>query len=147
MTKRWKRVDGGKITDIVEQEDLPVIPGQWSAAAASDSAGDDVAGDGTVTRRKIWVISTTAFWDRFTTNERADFLIASQIDLTAATAVRRAAAKRQLRRQDIDREGIVRLKSSKTQAFVNDMVTDGILTAPRADAILNTPGTDDELPA
>lgn len=93
-----------------------------------------------------WVITAEAFWDRFTFNERADFLIASQIDLTAGNGVKRAAAKRQLRRQDIDRYGVVRLKSNKIGDFVNGLEADGILSAGRANEILTTPGTPEELP-
>jgi hypothetical protein len=93
-----------------------------------------------------WIITAKAFWDRFTFNERADFLIASQIDLAASNGVKRAAAKRQLRRQDIDRDGVVRLKSNKIEDFVNGLETDGILSAGRAAEILTTPGAEDELP-
>lgn len=96
--------------------------------------------------RNRFIITAEAFWDRFTLNERADFLIASQIDLTAGNNAKRAAAKRQLRRQDIDRGGIVRLKSQKLQSFVTDLETDGILSAGRAAEILTTPASEGELP-
>ena len=96
--------------------------------------------------KAVGIITSEAFWGRFTFNERADFLIASQIDLSAGNSAKRAAAKRQLRRQDIDRDGIVRLKSKKIEDFVNGLETDGILSAGRAAQILTAPGADDELP-
>ena len=97
--------------------------------------------------RDRFIIAADAFWDRFTFNERAKLNVAQQHNPADSNVLQIAAAKRRLRQLDIDRDGEVKLHSNRITNFVNDMVADTILTAPRAALILTTPGTDDELPA
>lgn len=90
-------------------------------------------------QRNKWLISSEAFWDRFSLNERADLLIACVIDTTKSQAIQRAAAKRLMRKQDIDAAGTINLKNNKIEAFVKGLEADSILQAGRADIILTTP--------
>lgn len=94
----------------------------------------------------VWNIRVDAFWDRFTMTERADLLIASVIDPAATQATKRAAARLALRVTDINNDVCVRLKGQKIDAFVRGLETAGILAVGRADIILNTPGTPEEMP-
>lgn len=96
--------------------------------------------------KSAWIIRVDAFWDRFTMTERADLLIASQIDPAATQAVKRAAARRQLRVADINNDPFVRLKAGKIEGFVTSLETDGVLAAGRATVILGTPATPEEQP-
>lgn len=144
--KRWKNVHDGVILQIITSDEQPQVPGNWSEAADTDGPGDEVAGDGSVSKPRRFVITVEAFWARFTLNERADILIAEQIDLSAGQPAKRAAAKRQLLHKDIDAMVAVKLKSTKVAGYVNDLEAAGILSAGRADGILTTPGADGELP-
>lgn len=84
-------------------------------------------------------ITAEAFWDRFKNAELVDLDIASQYRPLDSNALQKAAAKRRIYRIDVQEKGFTKLTSNKTTSFIADLVTDLLLTQPRADEILLTP--------
>jgi hypothetical protein len=90
------------------------------------------------------LITTEAFWARFTNAELVDYDVAMQHDPAASSAAKKAAAKLRIFQRDADQTGYRKLTANKVTTTLADLETAGILAAGRAATILTTPITADE---
>ena len=85
-------------------------------------------------------IRSDAFWDRFTAAELVAYEVACQHNPADTPTNQNRSAKLRIFRRDVDRFEAVDLSSAKVQNKMNGlMVTELILTAPRATQILTDP--------
>lgn len=90
-------------------------------------------------------IRADAFWDRFTQSELVAYEVACQHNPADTQANQNRSAKLRIFRREADNMGMVDLANAKVQSKMNGlMITESILTAPRATTILTTPITADE---
>ena len=85
-------------------------------------------------------ITSEAFWDRFTNAELVAFEVACQDIPTDTAANRNRQAKLRIFRREVDKDGFFDFTNAKRTNKVSGLlVTEGILTADRATAILTDP--------
>ena len=90
-------------------------------------------------------IRASALWARFTNAERIAYNVQMQHNPADTAANQNRSAKLRIFREDVGSDGFADLSSTTTQSKFNGlMVTESILTAPRATTILTTPITADE---
>ena len=124
--------NGNRVTARSDADIERIYPGQWTFLEELMPAARVL-------------ISTEAFFDRFTFQERVNLDVAMQHDSAATNAVKRDAAKRRVRIADLRSLPTINLGKKWVQNFVRELETDGILGVGRADAILLPPINDSEV--
>lgn len=140
--KRWALVSGGAVVSVVEQENAPATAGLWiECTAQSVGPGNTWDGQnfGPVPAKSYKLMTTAAFWARFTNNELVGYDVGMQHDPAASPNDKKAAAKLRLFRRDTSDAGVVKPASNKVVALVADLEAAGIIAAGRATQITGTP--------
>lgn len=101
--------------------------------------------DGSIDADTSWHITKLAFRQRFTPEEKAAIEIASLDNPAAPMAQRALAASLRANQQDIQAATFIDLQRPDTAAGVRALETFGLIAAGRADQILTTPPTAEEL--
>ena len=87
-------------------------------------------------------IRATALWARFTAAERVAYDVQMQHNPADTAANQNRSARLRIFKEDTNADGYADISQTAVQnKFNNLFVTEGILTAPRATAILTTPIT------
>jgi hypothetical protein len=136
---RYALIQNGAVSTVVEQPNLPTIPGQWVACG---DAGPGWAYNGSAFAPPppitYFSLSLRAFWRRFLPVERENL---QEILLNGT-----AAQKRKLGafREYLAAGGDVELNDDYVRSSVTLMESATVLAAGRATIILDTPVTDAE---
>lgn len=101
--------------------------------------------DGSIAPDTEWTITKLAFRNRFTSAEKVAIEIASLDDPAAPMAQRALAATLRANQMDIQAALNIQLKRADTMAGVRALETYGLIAAGRADQILTTLPTAEEL--
>lgn len=125
--------NGNRVTARSDADIERIYPGQWTFLEELMPAARVL-------------ISTEAFFERFTFAERVSIDLALQHDPAATNLAKRDAAKRRIRIADLRSELTINLRKSWVVNFVRELETDGILATGRADAILLPPISSAEAP-
>lgn len=91
-------------------------------------------------------ITKLAFRNRFTVAEKITLELASIDDINAPAQTRQLSAALRVYMKDLETASFVDLERSDTQAGVLQLATVGLLTAERANSILNDPIQPHETP-
>lgn len=91
-------------------------------------------------------ITTLAFRNRFTLSEKVAMEMASLDNPSAEFSARTVAASLRVYMKDVDNASHIDLARADTQGGVMALVQFGLLTAERADAIINAPIQAHEVP-
>ena len=145
--KRWALIRGNEVANVVEQDSTPAIGGQWVDVTGQSVGPGHLHSGGVFSAPPEPVrelITTEAFWDRFTQGEMVDYDVAMQHDPAASNNAKKDAAKLRIFRRDTGEAGYRNLTKAKVRSFVQALETAGILAAGRAAVILDTPVTADE---
>lgn len=137
---RWALIQGGMVATVVEQDTMPTIPGQWvdctGLAVGPGNTYNGVAFAAPLNGRSL---TPRAFWRRFTVAER------EALQGILATGTQGQKNKLNAFRDYVQTGMKVELDDDYIIASVTAMETAGILAAGRANIILTTPITGDEL--
>lgn len=139
---RFALIQGGVVVNVVDKVIPATVTGKWVADGVTVAPGYTF--DGTTFSPPAAVsyklITTEAFWERFTAAELVDYDVAMQHDPAGTTAAKKAAAKLRIFQRDADASGYRKLAATKVINVV--MGLEGtVLVAGRAAVILTTPIT------
>ncbi len=146
--KQWALVVNGVVTSVVEQSGVPRIPGTWVESTGSAVGAGSVWNGSVFSAPPAAVytkIDTTAFWDRFTDNEKIAYDVAMQHDPAASTNAKNTAASLRVFRRMTSDKGYVVL--SGAASFVASLEGLGVLSNGRAAQITGAAITPTETPA
>lgn len=137
--KRWACVEGGVVSNVVEQEDTPQIEGVWVECVPEVGPWHKYA-NGVFTAPPPppplpRIITKLAFRFRLTDLEYVGILSASKTDVSVEAWV-----------STFNMVSQINLADQRTAAGVDLLVSKGLLSQERADAILNKKIDFSELP-
>lgn len=135
--KRWALIESGEVVAIVEQELMPAVPGQWHPGddAAIGWTFDGVEFSPPAPKPISKRITKLAFRNRFTGTEKVSLYERAKTSIAV-----------QIYLDDLQAATFIDLAAEKTRNDVNSLEAFAIFDSPgRADEILNTPPTPDEM--
>lgn len=141
---RYALIQGGVVVNVIDHSGVSSPgPGWIPCDGASPGWVYDGSSFSAPPDRVYKLISTEAFWERFTSAEMVDYEVAMQHDPAASNSAKKDSAKLRIFRRDAGESGYRNMSKNRVREFVTGL-EGTVIAAGRAAVILDTPISADE---